>query len=100
MSIEPLETEKLQEKWKIWGDGIRLVILDSPYRLFIEPLLNYVDHIADKRQMDEMITIIVPQFMPGEFFSNLLHARTANTLRKVLLDRKDIVITEIPYHTR
>jgi len=100
VSIEPLETEKLQEKWKIWGDGIRLVVLDSPYRLFIEPLLNYIYHIADKRQMDEMITIIVPQFMPGKFFSNLLHARTANTLRKVLLDRKDIVITEIPYHTR
>ena len=100
VSIDPEETEKLKLKWEKWGDGIRLVILDSPYRLFIEPLICYIDHIADKRQMNEMITIVVPQFLPGKFFSNLLHARTANTLRKVLLDRKEIVITEIPYHTR
>lgn len=100
VSIDPGETEKLQKKWEKWGDGIRLVILESPYRLFIEPLLTYIDEIADIRQSNEMITIVVPQFMTGKFISSLLHARTADTLRKVLLDRKDIVITEIPYHTR
>src|SRR5512138_2608436 len=41
VSIDPAETEKVQRKWKIWGEGTRLVVLDSPFRLFIEPLLEY-----------------------------------------------------------
>ncbi len=39
VSIEPEETEKVQRKWVTWGEGTRLIILDSPFRLFIEPLL-------------------------------------------------------------
>ena len=39
VSIDPDEAEKFQQKWEQWGDGVRLVILDSPYRLLLEPLL-------------------------------------------------------------
>ncbi len=97
ISIDEEETAKLQEKWEIWGDGIRLQILDSPYRLLFEPLLEYIDDIDAQRQPNEILTIIVPQFVANESVANLLHARTADTLRKVLLGRRDIVITEVPY---
>lgn len=97
ISIDPEQTARIQEKWEIWGDGIRLQILDSPYRLLYEPLLEYIDQIDAQRQPNEIITIIVPQFVANEGVTNLLHARTADTLRKVLLGRKDIVITEVPY---
>ena len=64
VSIDPEEAEKIQKKWETWGDGYRLVILDSPYRLFIEPLLEYIEEIDDQRQPNEVITIVVPQFIP------------------------------------
>lgn len=95
--IEPADAEKIQQKWEIWGDGIRLVILDSPYRLFIEPLLEYINEIDEHRAPNEVITIVVPQFIPKNPVSNLLHTRTADTLRTVLLGRKEIVIMEVPY---
>ena len=97
VSIEPEDAEKVQRKWKIWGSGIRLVILDSPYRLFLEPLLDYIKEIAAQRQPNELITIVVPQFVPMERWHNLLHTQTANLLRSELLSIPGIVITDVPY---
>jgi amino acid transporter len=97
VSIDPEEAEKIRQKWEAWGDGYRLVILDSPYRLFIEPLLEYIEDIDHKRQPNEIITIVVPHFEPKHFWAEALHARTADTLRQALLNRSGIVITEVPY---
>ncbi len=97
ISMDPVETAKVRAKWETWGDGYRLVILNSPFRLFLEPLLEYIDKIALVQSPDEIITIVVPQFVPKHWWTSLLHMRTAETLRKALLHRKNIVITEVPY---
>lgn len=98
ISIDPDETEKVQKKWKTWGEGTRLVILDSPYRLFIEPLLEYIEDILVRRQPNETITIVVPQFIPSKRWHNALHMRTADFLRQELLSRPGVVVTDVPYH--
>jgi hypothetical protein len=97
VSLEPAETEKVQKKWLTWGEGTRLVVLDSPYRLFIEPLLKYLQGIIDTRQPNETITIVVPQFIPARTWHNALHMRTANVLRSELLSRSGVVVTDVPY---
>lgn len=97
VSIDPQEAEKVRQKWETWGDGRRLVILESPYRLFIEPLLEYIDEIESQRQPNEIITIVVPEFVPRHWWAGLLHTQTALTLRMALLFHKDIVITSVPY---
>jgi len=97
VSIDPEEAQKLQKKWEVWGEGVRLVVLDSPYRLFLEPLLEYIDELDQNRQPNDVLTIVVPQFVSHHPWSNGLHAHTADTLRKVLLNREGIVITEVPY---
>lgn len=97
ISSDADETERTRKKWEKWGEGVRLVILESPYRLFLEPLLEYIDQIDAQRHPSELITIVVPHFVSRRYFNNMLHARTANTLREVLLHRREIVITEVPY---
>ncbi len=97
VSIDPAETESLRRKWDRWGNGVRLVVLESPYRLLIEPLLEYIEEISDMRQPGEMITIVVPQFVTKGWFTNILHTQTAWWLRLALLFKKDIVITDVPY---
>jgi hypothetical protein len=97
VSIDPEETEKVQKKWSTWGDGTRLYILDSPYRLFIEPLLQYIDEILAHRQANEVITIVVPQFMASSSAQRALHMNTAEVLRKELLATPGIVVTDVPY---
>ena len=98
VSIDPSETEKVQKKWRTWGEGTRMVILDSPYRLFIEPLLDYIEDVIDHRQPNETVTVVVPQFIPSKGWHNVLHMRTANVLRQELLSRHGVVVTDVPYH--
>jgi hypothetical protein len=81
-----------------WGEGTRLVILDSPFRLFVEPLLVYLEDIINKRQANETITVVVPQFIPSKRWHNALHMRTANVLREELLSKHGVVVTDVPYH--
>ena len=98
VSIEPDETDKVQKKWVAWGEGTRLIILDSPFRLFIEPLLEYIEEILQNRQPNETITIVVPQFIPSKRWHNALHMRTADYLRQELLSKPGVVVTDVPYH--
>ena len=88
---------KTEGEWESWGDGHRLVVLNSPYRLFLEPLLVYIDKICAIQAPNEVISIVVPQFIPKHWWTNFLHMRTAESLRRALLHRKNIVITEVPY---
>ena len=97
ISIDPVETEKVTLKWEKWGEGTRLVIVDSPYRLFLEPLLTYLEEIIARRQPNETITIVVPEFVPPERWHSLLHMQTAKILRSELLSKPGVVVTNVPY---
>jgi amino acid transporter len=97
VSTDPAEAERIQAKWELWGEGVRLVILDSPYRLLQEPLLGYIEAVAAQRQPNETITIVVPQFVPRRWWNNLLHTHAAAMLRLALLFKPGIVITDVPY---
>jgi amino acid transporter len=97
VSIDDDETVKTRRKWDEWGEGVRLVILDSPYRLLLEPLLHYIEDLDTQRQPNDTITVVVPQFIPKKWYHNLLHTQTALLLRMVLIFRTGIVITDVPY---
>lgn len=97
VSIDPANAEKVQQKWEFWGEGVRLVILESPYRLLMEPLLQYIDRIYENCQPNEIITVVVPEFVPRRRWENLLHTQTALTLRLALRSKPGIVVTDVPY---
>jgi amino acid transporter len=100
VATDPEAATAVQEKWGYWGAGVRLVILDSPYRLLIEPLVGYVRELAARRQPNEVMTIVVPQFVPEQGWHNVLHAQTAIMLRFALLFQPGLVITSVPYQVR
>jgi len=100
VALDPVEEEKLRQRWERWGDGVRLHIIQSENRLLIEPLLGYIEDIAGQRQPNEMITVVVPEFVPTRWWHNLLHMQTALILQLGLLEFRDITITEVPYHMR
>ncbi len=97
VALDPEDAGVIQRKWSVWGEGVRLVILDSPYRLLIEPIIEYIDGLCRIRQPNEIITVVVPQFINRRWWSNLLHAQTAFMLRLGLLFRPGVVIIEVPY---
>ena len=97
VSLEHARADELRARWAQWGEGVRLVILESPYRLLLEPLLDYIERISRLRQPHEILTIVVPQFVPRRRWHNLLHAQTALFLRLALLFQRGIIITSVPY---
>jgi amino acid transporter len=96
--IEPADSEKVRKKWEMWGEGVRLVMLNSPYRLLIEPLLEYITEIVRQRQPGETITIVVPEFVAGSRLTAALHMNTAELLRSQIKRQPGIVIIDVPYH--
>ncbi|HEX5636110.1 MAG TPA: amino acid permease, partial [Gammaproteobacteria bacterium] len=96
--IEPAESEKVRKKWETWGEGVRMVLLNSPYRLLHEPLLAYITDIIRQRQPGETMTIVVPEFVSGSLAASALHMNTANLLRSQLKRQPGIVIVNVPYH--
>lgn len=97
VSIDPQAAQKIQEKWSVYGDGTRLVVLESPYRLLVEPVMQYLENLLSTRQPNEMLTIVVPQFVTAHWWENLLHDQTALLLRFALLFKPGLVIVEVPY---
>jgi amino acid transporter len=98
VSIDPAESEKVRKKWEKWGEGVRMVMLNSPYRLLMEPLLEYISELARQRQPGETMTIVVPEFVPKSKITNALHMNTAEILRSQLKRQPGIVIIDVPYH--
>jgi hypothetical protein len=97
VSTEADEAEKMRSKWETWGEGVRLVILESPYRQMMGPLLEYIENVDSARQPNEVITVVVPQFVPRGWWANLLHTQTAWWLRMALVSRPGLVVTDVPY---
>jgi hypothetical protein len=98
VSLDPDEEQKVRAKWETWGDGVRLVVIPSPYRALMEPILDYIRSVARQRQPGEVLTVVVPQFVPERALHNFLHMQTAFALQIGLLGVRDVVITEVPYH--
>jgi amino acid transporter len=96
VETDPGRTAKLEEKWGVWGLGVPLVVLTSPYRSLLRPLLDYIDHLQ-ARGDDQMVTIVVPEFLPRRWWQHFLHNQTALLVKGALLFRKNTVVADVPY---
>ena len=96
ISMDPEATQKVQERWAKWGNGIPLVILDSPYRSLVRPLLNYIEEV-DQRSDHDILTVILPEFVPAKWWHHLLHNQTSLLIKGALLFRRNKVVTSVPY---
>jgi amino acid transporter len=98
VETDPNETPKIRRKWEEWGDGIPLVVLPSPYRSIVGPLVEYVDRIDDRRRRDQVVTIVLPQFVPAKWWHHLLHNQTAWLIHLAFLFRREVMVTHVPFH--
>jgi amino acid transporter len=103
VDVVPQFTASVREKWPTWGHDVPLVVLESPYRSTIGPLLTYLDEV-DQRESERGLTVVVlPEFVPARWWHHLLHNQTALLLKTVLTYRRgqtgqDRVIIDVPYH--
>jgi amino acid transporter len=99
VEIDPATTERVQTEWLKWTKGIPFVVLKSPYRSVITPVLQYLDDV-ESASHSEMITVIIPEFVPSKWWHQILHNQTAFMIRAALLFRKGKVVTSVRYHLK
>lgn len=97
IEVDPVDTALLVERWEKWSGGIPLVILESPYRSLVAPLLEYLEEAKHERE-NYLITVIIPEFVPAKWWHKLLHNQSGLLLKFTLLFRRDIVTTNVRYY--
>lgn len=99
VELEATSTPRLKQEWDQLEKDIPLVVLPSPYRSVLLPVLDYIDKVKAER-MDTLVTVIVPEFVTARAWQSLLHNQTAFFLKAALLFKRGVVVTSVRYHLK
>ncbi len=95
VDFEEEATAQLKEKWERWGAGVQLVVLPSPYRELTR-LLKHINQLV--RENGDIITVVVPEFIPAKWWQHILHNQSSLLLKGSLLFKRGVIVTSVPYH--
>jgi amino acid transporter len=97
VDVDPTATDQIKRQWQVWGGRVKLIVLPSPYRSVMEPLLEYIEQAENDRE-DDYVTVILPEFVPARWWQHLLHNQRALLIKGALLFRPNTVVTSVPFH--
>ncbi len=97
VDVDPDATAALRKAWETWGGRVELVVLPSPFRSVLEPLLEYIEQMENAHP-DDYVTVILPEFVPARWWQHLLHNQSALLIKGALLFRPNTVVTSVPFH--
>ena len=87
---------KIQEKMQAYAPDLKLVIVESPLRAFMRPLLTYVD-FHHRQHPQGFVTIVMPEFITAHWWEKFLHNRTAEHLTQAFKRHPNIAVVNVPY---
>ncbi len=100
ISDEPEEAAQMRARWERQLPGIPLVIVESPYRALVAPLISYLDVLdrAWPAGKEAPITfVIIPEYVARSWWERILYNQPAKRLRTALLGRPHTVVVNVPY---
>ncbi|MDP4087314.1 MAG: APC family permease [Bacillota bacterium] len=98
VAFSPEDAKKMEEKWEQWNPGVRLVVVVSRYRTLVKPLLEFIGRVEHRYGEDKKVTVLLPEFITHKWWHRWLHNQSAFRLRNLLLKRKDVVVSTVPFH--
>ena len=97
VSHEDEDREAIEEQWRQFHIPVPLEIVYSPYRELVAPIDKYLDELQE-RYHNDTVTVIIPEFVVGKWYEQMLHNQSALALKGKLLFREGVVVTSVPYH--
>ncbi|MDP9019400.1 MAG: APC family permease [Actinomycetota bacterium] len=91
------ESDAMREQWERHHIDVDLELRYSPYRELTNPVLQYLDEL-DAAYENDIITVVVPEFVLGRWWEQFLHNQSALLLKARLLFRRNTVVTSVPFH--
>jgi hypothetical protein len=95
----PEEEDELRRQWRALEWPGQFVVIESPYRSLLAPLVAYINAVMEVHPQATM-TVVLPEYVPRRWWEHLLHNQTALRLKAALLFRPNIVVTNVPFHTQ
>ena len=99
VGIDEKRCKYLREHWDHYAGGVPLVILDSPYRELVDPVMDYIDDLR-RREPNTLLTVVIPEAITGSWWTNLLHGQAGLLLLLPLRSRPGVIATHVPYHIK
>jgi len=91
--------QRLLERWERLECGVSLSLINSPYRALVGPLFHYLDAVEKQHKGESpMITVLLPELAPANWWENLLHTQTGLRLKRHLFSRPKTAVISVPYH--
>ncbi len=105
IELEPGSGEQMRKEWECWWPDIPLVVLPSPFRSIIRPLLDYLDEDDRKHNDGTLAAVVLPEFIPARWWQQLLHNQTSLLIKAALTYRRRTqgfqrIIIDVPYHLK
>ena len=105
VELEPGAGEKARLEWEAWWPDVPLVVVPSPYRSIVGPLLQFLDETDEQHNDGQLAAVVLPEFIPGKWWQTLLHNQTAWLIKAALLyhrrtQGRERVIIDVPFHLR
>jgi hypothetical protein len=89
--------QDLKRAWESAVLDIPLVLINSPYRSFVTPVLSYIDAL-DRADPGQYVTVVLPEYRTPWPWQRWLHNQSSRRLKNALVERPNTVIVEVPYH--
>lgn len=90
------DLEAFQRRWARLVPDVPLVVVESPYRTFVGPLLAYVDRVSvDPR---DPVLVLVPEFRPRHWWARILHNRTTEQIQNAAEQRPTLLVVQVTVH--
>ena len=94
---DPTTADQLREHWQHLSGPMELVVVESPYRALVGPLLRYMDALQALHP-DRPIVVVLAEVVPRHWWENLLHNKTSLRLKLRLFGRKNTIVVDVPFH--
>jgi amino acid transporter len=88
VEINPGDGDRMRSEWERWYPDVPLVVVPSPYRSIIGPILDYLDQTDRDHNDGQLASVLLPEFVPAHWWQHLLHNQTAWMLKLALLYRR------------
>ena len=93
-------TEAFREQWQRQVPEVKLVVLDSPFRSLVDPVVSYVKAFETEHRKDRnrFCVIVLPVFVTRHRWENLLHNQSTIVLRNALRAQGTRVVTTVGFY--
>ena len=99
INVDEEATQKLRAKWTGFVEGVELVVIASPYRSLVAPMIRYIDRRLQLHPQ-QLVTVVLPEFVPAKWWHHLLHNQTSLMLKGALLFKPNVIVISVPYHLK